>query len=478
MRTGIQAPVWIGAAVAAAYLNSFWGVFQFDDYNIIVYNPVVHSLSAWLADLGRGIRPLLKLTYTLNWVSGPGEFGFHLFNLGVHLGNTLLVYLLAHLLIAGYGGRATRNASVTAALAALLFGLHPAQTEAVTYISGRSGSLMTLFYLGGMAAYALGRLQRSRLLLYVVSPLLFCLALATKEVAVTFPFALLLWEVSRRAEVRDWRDIARKQWVHWLVLLVAAIALLLHPLYGPRVIPELDPQAAYRNFLSQIGAVSYLVARLVCIYPLNIDPDLREVSSWSPALMAQAALLAALLAAGVWAMRRRPWWSFGLFWFFLHLLPTNSLVQRLDLANDRHLYLAGFGLFVALGVEMQIALSGRSRVLRAAIAAGFLLFGAATAVRNYDYGSEIRLWEQTARVSPEKPRVFNNLGFAYSDAGCLEQAERAYAHAVRLDPRYDLARNNLEHVLRRKTGAAAGEGEAKCDRTLSASSARTLGDDR
>src|ERR1700730_3248460 len=66
-------------AVGLTYLNAFWGVFQFDDYNVIVDNPAIHSWSGWLHDL-QGIRPLLKLSYALNWTAGLGLFGFHLFN--------------------------------------------------------------------------------------------------------------------------------------------------------------------------------------------------------------------------------------------------------------------------------------------------------------------------------------------------------------------------------------------------------------
>ena len=73
------------AAVALAYLNSFAGVFQFDDFKVIVANAAVHSLGAWREDLGSGIRSLLKLTYALNWIAGPGEAGFHAFNLAILL---------------------------------------------------------------------------------------------------------------------------------------------------------------------------------------------------------------------------------------------------------------------------------------------------------------------------------------------------------------------------------------------------------
>jgi Flp pilus assembly protein TadD len=88
--------------------------------------------------------------------------------------------------------------------------------------------------------------------------------------------------------------------------------------------------------------------------------------------------------------------------------------------------------------------------VRPSLAAVLLVFGALTALRNADYATEVTLWEQTARVSPAKPRVFNNLGFALSAAGRLDEAEAAYREALRLDPGYSLAQDNLERLLERK----------------------------
>jgi tetratricopeptide (TPR) repeat protein len=449
MPPGLRIPTLLGAAVALAYLNSFAGVFQFDDFKVIVGNPVVHSFEAWVADLGRGIRPLLKLSYTLNWVLEPAVTGFHVFNLAVHIVNTLLVYALARLLAEGHGLRDERDARVAAVIAALLFGLHPAQTEAVTYISGRSASLMAMFYLGGLTAYAAGSLRGQSGLLHWISPALFCMAVATKEVAVTFPLALLWWEASRGDRPWDWRQVARRQVVHWVVLLVIVIALLAHPQYGSRIVPELDWESLRVNALTQVGALSYLVLRLFRIHPLNIDPDLRIATEWNLTLAVEAALLAALCIAGVASLRRRPWWGLGLAWFFLQLLPTNSALPRSDLANDRHLYLASFGLFVAAGVElakMGAAHASARRWLWPPVAGVLVLLAAATAIRNRDYASEVRLWEQTSKVSSGKPRVFNNLGHAYSQAGRMEAADGAYREALRLHPGYDLARENLERL--------------------------------
>ncbi|MFN0299489.1 MAG: tetratricopeptide repeat protein [Burkholderiales bacterium] len=460
---GFRTTALLGVPVVLAYLNSLSGAFQFDDFNVIVDNPVAHSLEAWWGDLGHGIRPALKLTYAINWTLWPNPPGFHVFNGGVHLVNTVLVFVLARLLIETYGEPTKRHAPAAAVIAALLFALHPAQTEAVTYISGRSTSLMATFYLGSIVCYITATLRERSAQLHGLSALLFCLAIAAKESAIALPFALLVWEASRRAP-RTWMQVARRLAIHGAVLVAAAVLLICHPIYGERVIPNIDPDSISRNLRTQIDAVTYLVTRMIAIHPLNIDPDLRVVTAWSTLLVLKAFFIVAIFALGIRLLRRRPWWGFGILWFFVQLAPTNSLLPRLDLANDRQIYLASIGLFVAIGLEVELLrerIAWTASLIRPLVMALLVMFGTLTALRNRDYATEIRLWEQTANVSPNKPRVFNNLGFAYSGAGCLQQAEAAYRQALRLDPEYAVARDNLASLLER----ARAEPTLRCDRT-------------
>jgi len=428
----------LAGTVGVFYFNSFRGAFQFDDYNVIVENVGVHSWGAFLAGLPKGIRSLLKFTYTLNWTSGLGRFGFHLVNVGLHAANAVLLFLLASRIGAPSVSR------FAALLPALLFAVHPVQTEAVTYISGRSVSLMALFYLGSLLVYLRGRERERRFLLYVASPILFLLAAAAKEVALTLPFALVLCEASRR-ERTGWKEALRAQAVHWGLLLSLVVFFLAHAGYGRLLEACFDIRGIAANLYTQVHGIAYLLSRLVLPHALNIDPDLAVFSGWSPVLLPDALVLAALLAAGILGLRKRSLAGFGILWFFLHLVPTNSFIPRLDVANERQLYLASWGLFLALSTAADL-LRERCEGRRVTAVAAVLVvaLGGFTVFRNEVYRSEVALWEDTARKSPGKARVWNNLGYAYDQAGRSADAEASYLRALRIDPGYPLARGNLK----------------------------------
>jgi protein O-mannosyl-transferase len=413
-----------------AYLNSFSGAFQFDDFTVIVQNARVHSFSAWLHDLGSGIRPLLKLSYLLNWLTGPGTTGFHAVNLLVHLGNTMLLYFLA---------RKFAGTAAPALVAAGIFALHPLQTEAVTYICGRSASLAALFYLAGLLAHAEARDNPAGKGSRWLAPLLFICALLVKETAVTFPAALLLWDLTRG---KNFRGHLRTAWPCWLVLFLAGIALLAHHRYGALLQYSFAIRPWRENLLLQSRSIVYLVSRLFALSGMNIDPEPASVPL--SALVLGVVGLGALAAAGFASLRPYPWLAFGILWFLLHLLPTNSVVPRLDPVNDRQAYLPLAGFAIAAGIAAQALLQRYgTRLGKCSAALLMVILAIFTFVRNRDYRSEIALWEDAARKSPNRARVHNNLGYAYFLAGRHAPARDEFLAALRIDPHHSLARNNL-----------------------------------
>jgi protein O-mannosyl-transferase len=366
------------------------------------------------------VRAALKASYTLNWtLGGASTFGFHLVNVALHAFNAALLFFIGRRIFPDHP-----NASLAAAL---LFALHPAQTEAVTYISGRSVSLMATLYLISVLLYLRGS---------YLSVIPFILALGVKETAVTLPAALLLVEL-----VRPGRASWRLQLPHWLVLGAGALVILLVPRYFDLIAYGFSQRGPMDNLLTQVGGIAYLLARLVTLQGYNIDPGLAVFQGFDSLFFLQAILIGALLALGLSTLRTRPWLGFGILWFFLQLAPTNSIVPRLDVANDRQLYLACWGLF--LGFSIEAALLFPRRASLALTAAAAIAFAAASISRQLDYRDEITLWEASVRENPANPRAHNNLGYAYYLAGRKDEARREIEAAARLDPAYEKPRANL-----------------------------------
>ena len=427
-----------------AYANGLSGTFQFDDHNVIVNSERVHSLSAWWrATSHGGLRPLLNLTYTLNWLaSGGAPLAFHLFNLLAHLIATACVFALARAFMRRYPQAG--DADAIAAWTALLFAVHPLHSEAITYISGRSTLLMTTFYLGALVYYA--RAEEGQLRHRLAALGLFVLAMLTKESALLFPFALLVWDWTTGT---PWRLAPRRQWPFWALCLILALALLFHPGYWSLIQASVHTRDFAESLPTQLYSSTALLGKLFWPAGLDIDPDWPTLASLTDALP-QALLFAGGALLAVWLRRRRPWLTLALLWLLIHLLLPNIFFPRADIANERQMVWADWPVFLCIAVELRRYL--RPAAGWAVVIACALLLGAITHARNETYGSEIALWQDTARHSPDKARVFNNLGYVLQSAGRLDEARQAYQHALALQPDYLKAGNNLDRL----NGATSG----------------------
>ncbi len=443
-------PVTASLVLAGALvgLPSLGASFQFDDWNVIVGDPRVHSVAAWW-DSMPGMRPLLKLSYALNYEFGDAPAGFRAVNLLLHACNALLLYRL----LAMFG------CGAAAALTAAIFMLHPAQTETITYICGRSGALAASFALLSLLLWlqrdAVGRpgWMRAGALLSLA------LALAAKETAAVLPLVMLLCEVARRPQGQSARQALRLAVPDLAppLLLVGVAALAGLGLVSYRFVggAYLAERSILDNLLAQANAVSYLIGQLWFFDRLNIDPLLPVPARGDPAALARGAMLLGLVAIGLLGLRGRARWGFGVLWFFLWLAPTNSIVPRLDVVNDRQLYLAlaGPAWLVAGALAKPWPPSGHrwtTRGVTAALLAGLLLAGLAFATlqRNRVYATEISLWQDVTRKSPHNARAFNNLGMAYALQCRRDDAGAAFGEAARLDPSDTRAAINRMLLLR------------------------------
>ena len=154
---------------------------------------------------------------------------------------------------------------------------------------------MALFYLGALLAYLRGAH-------WSISACLFVLAVATRETAVTLPAALLLCELCR-AERPAWREILRRQWAHWTLLLAGGVFLLLNQRYFDLIAYGYGERSLADNLLTQVGGISYLALRLISLHGYNIDPALPTLTEWTPTLVFQFMLFLSLFVLGAANLR-------------------------------------------------------------------------------------------------------------------------------------------------------------------------------
>jgi hypothetical protein len=327
-----------------------------------------------------------------------------------------------------------------------LFALHPIQTEAVTYITGRSASLSTCFLLLASLLYAEGvRSGRARYWLGFTS-MAFAAAVATKETCATLPFALVLWELLIE---RPPLGATLRRAGPWLALGVAtALLLVMHPRYFAMLYDVIGQRALLDSLRYQLAGLAYLAERLSLLGAPCVDPGLwlTPPRPWVVAATAFVGLGALGLAGSRW--RRQPLVLFGLCWFMLQVFLPFVVLPRVDVINERHAYVGNVGLCLACGALWDGSdwLSRHERWRARLPWLMALGLAALTFSRNLDYRSEVALWQSTVLVAPRNPRAQNNLGVAYELAGRNAEARSAYARALVLEPRYLAARDNFMRI--------------------------------
>ncbi len=467
-------------AGCAAYHNSFSGPFIYDDAPAILDNRSIrHLWPIWAAlapPHGEGLtiegRPVLNLSFAVNYaVSGTRVWSYHALNLAIHLAAGLallgIVRRTAERLAAGRAAPAAGAAERPAG--PLLFGLgvaliwtvHPLQTEAVTYVIQRAESLMGLFYLltlycfvrhaEGAPPSGPGGLREGGSFWGALSVACCLLGMGTKEVMVTAPVMILVFDRTFCAGslAEAWRR--RKGYylalaATWLPLL-GLIASTGGNRSGSVGFGTGAPWGGY--ILTQFEAVMTYLRLAVWPHPLVFEYGTFWVTPTQAAPYALA--VSVLAAATVWALVRAPIYGFLGFWFFGILAPTSLMPGTTQMIVEHRMYLplAALAVLFVLAV-WKVATRGRI-VAVAGVATGL---GWTSLERNSDYRSELAIWQDTAARRPENSRAHGNLADGLMNAGQTAAALKEYAIALRLNPWDAVANNNYGMAL-----SALGRGE-------------------
>ncbi len=358
-RFTIMAFLIIAVMVLIAYSNTFQASFHFDDNPSIVENPTIKRVTMDnITSLLQGNRPVVYLSLMLNYqIGGLNVVGYHIFNIAVHIMNSMFVYLLIFrtlgmpLLEAAYQSRAKRMAL----FGALLFAVHPVQTESVTYIITRTELLATFFYLAAFLLFIQGATTK-KFGYHIGAFVAAALANASKEWAVTLPAVLLAYDFLFLSEGKI-KPIMSRWFAYVLVTIPWIIVFRILNLFstasssagigfGVSTTNGINMQT---YMLTSLNVIWTYIRLLFLPINQNLDYDYKIAKTLFelPTLLSFIGHIV-VVSAAFWLYRKKGWllFPFGVAWFYIGISPVQSFVPIIDVIFEHRVYMPSIGFFI------------------------------------------------------------------------------------------------------------------------------------
>ena len=424
------------------------------------------------------------MAYVFLWqISGDNPFFYHLFNVLLHVGCTILLFCLCNILFAH------RTLSF---LSALIFALHPIHTEAISWIAGGHYAFSGLFFLLSFIFYV--KSDKSALNL-CLSILFFILCLFAGNAAATLPVMFILYELFLREKTPQAPRLRRIR-----ILVLSAVLIL----SGIFVATFFVSRNQFMHIIFYVRGFNYLiVAAKAFVYYLKIlylplqrglyHPfgfNVLNIQNPSPAFY--AALLIISISVILFFKCRKSFkpLSFGIALFFVAYLPYSNIIPVCNIISERYMYLssAGFSIIIA-GLFLKVwevinKLVNKKALFRSLGVVAFTLYvgsyAALTLKQNYEYHNIITYWESNINnfkdghlcynnlagtyyrmgniknainyswinlmINPRQPHVWCNLGKIYRQQGEIAEAINCYSQALKVDSSYFPAAEALQEL--------------------------------
>ena len=433
---------WAAAAIsvvgALAFAGGLDGQFVLDDFIAIPHDSQMHRVWPW-GPIGDVNRWLGVWTFQLNYALGGNEpLGYHLVNIAIHIAGGLTLFDVARrtLLLPGTPQSLADRSVPIALVIALVWLVHPLQTQAVTYVIQRYESLMALFFLLTLYCTLRGATGPHARRWYVAAAAAAWAGAGCKEVMLACPLVLVLFD--RAFLAASWREVLRRRgWLHAAVL--SSAAWLIWASRASLVSGGANAGFGFRGVTpweylrSQAGVILHYLR--LAAWPDELILDRGWPIASSPLeIYGCGAVILLLLAAALIAWFRWPrigW--LGLTFFFI-LAPTSSINPIADLAVEHRMYLP-LAAVVALAVLAMTRMPDHGRLqigLATLIIAGLFV---RTTLRNRDYADPIGMWRQIVAHNPDHARGYRMLAAFLAEDGQLDESRRMYAASLDREPR-------------------------------------------
>jgi tetratricopeptide (TPR) repeat protein len=418
--------------------------FVYDDFPLIVENDLIRDIRNIPAILTkedkidqehtgyyRPLVPLFDLVYY--YIFGLNPKGFHLANIMYHLGNVLLVFFLALRILRDVSG---------AFVASAFFGLHPVNTEAVIFLTGRFTLICAFFVIASCLLFHTYR-DKPSFKMFILLVISFFLGIFSKEFAVMVPFVLI------SADLLSKRDLTKADflaYVPFFVIILFYLVVRSFIVQGLIGIPVSSDEIWSRLFRVPDLLLSYL--KLV-FFPIG-QKALYDIQYASLIRTIFSVIVLIAIVWGTFKRRSITWVSFSISWFFIFFLPVMDIIPLSGpKMAERWLYIPMIGAGVFLG-GIYASLS-RNKFRDIIYAAVLLVLAVLTILRSPVWKNEEALYSDMIITTPTSYKGYYNLGNVMYKKGNIEEAQKLWNKVIEIRPDMYAVHNNLG-VLYEKTG--------------------------
>ncbi len=456
------------ATALAIYSNTFNSPFVLDDLRKILENPGIRATHLSPIEIVKAgfqtskARPIAFITIALNHgLHQYDVFGYHLFNILIHVLTGFFLYLFLNttfsipVIQARY-----QHTDLISFFAALIWLVHPIQTQSVTYIVQRANSLAAMFFILSFLFYVHGRLaeeNKKQWIWFVASAVAWLLSLGCKQIGAILPLLVFLYE---------WyffQDL-KKEWLRKslkYLLGISAFFILLFLIYtgfNPwEKIQSLHDYAQHeftilQRLLTQFRVVIYYISLIFFPLPARLNLDYDFVLSQSlinpmSTLLSMVAIIG-IIAFAFYLAKNNRLISFCILWFFInHLIESSVLPLAIIFEHRNYLPSMMVCLIPVVLAYRYIKPDWLKAALLSLLVVGLAVW---TYQRNRVWENRVTLWTDVVKKSPNKARPHFNLGAAYSEQERDDEAMPLYQRALKINPNLAQPHINLGEMLERQ----------------------------
>ncbi|MFC1813831.1 tetratricopeptide repeat protein [Thermodesulfobacteriota bacterium] len=450
------------------YSNTLNVPFQFDDSLRIQDNLHIRLTSLSIQKIANAAfkkpshanRPVSNVTFALNYYFHQSNVsGYHVVNILIHIMAGIFLYFFIQITLdINSSPLPERSQRWISFFTALIWIVHPVQTQSVTYIVQRMNSLAAMFYILTLLLYAKARIAETAWIkrtLFAGCMVSGILALGSKEISATIPFFVFLYEWYFFQNLsRSWLKRCLPVFAGAFVLFAAVVLIYIgfHPFESILAGYKTRDFTLTERVLTQFRVVIFYISLLMFPHPsrLNLNHDFPlSHSIFDPAsTFVSAFLIIGLICLAICTAKKERLFSFSVLWFLGNLVVESSVIA-LEIIFEHRIYLPS--MFVFLMVIIFAFRYIKPKWLLFTILCGVMVICALwTYKRNHVWQDNLTLWADALSKNPHSYRAHNNFGKALSEQGRSEEAIRHFSEALRIKPDLEKAHNNMGNALNKQ----------------------------